>query len=381
MTVFACDGFESYGNKSSAGSDVQDRINNTESNGDGSTAFVSQSGGHGGDVSIIDDFETVGFALEFPDLDAARAEFVRYEYPDGSGRYPDYKLSTNSSVPVFVTGWRFFNADTTPALTKTIWNNLQGSGSSLSSLAIASNATDLTFTPASGSATTIVGALTPDEWHYIEVEYKPTTSANGGYIKVYVDDVEVANISASLASFTFFTTFGVEIGFGASGGNQTAGNRCAIDDVYHMAIDGVKHTARLGPCRVLVLSPASDDTPNDWSPSTGSDNHNMVDNDDWATTDYVEAATTGDDDHYGLDTLAAVDTVHGMSISVVCEATDGTPNLHIGFDNGTADEEDMGTVATGGEQQLRMFFDDDPSGVVWNTTSVNSAEATQRMTE
>ena len=105
-----------------------------------------------------------------------------------------------------------------------------------------------------------------------------------------------------------------------------------------------------------------------------------MDNVNWETADYVDATATGDDDHYGLTTLAA-DAVHGLDIRVVCEAVDGTPNLHIGFDDGaTADEEDMGTIATGGAVCKRQFFETAPTAY-WDASEVNAVEATQRMTE
>lgn len=377
MTVFMCDGFETYGNLSTLGSDIETRLGNTDK-----ISFVEISGGHTGNLSLINDFESVGLAVEFPSVQAGRSEWIRYEFPDGSGRFPDYKLPTNASHPTMCVGFRFYNADTTPNLQSTIWSCLTGSGSGAASLRRATNKVDLEFLPASGTNTVMSGALSLDTWHYIEIEFKFAPSSAGGFAKVYVDGSEVADItSANMAPFTFNTGYGFEIGCSAST-SQTAGNNFAFDDVYAMEIDGVNHTAPLGPSRVLLLGPASDDAPNDWTPSGGGSNYPMVDGTDWDTTTYVEATTNGDDDHYGLDTLGPQDEVHGASISVVCEAVDGTPNLHIGFDNGTADEEDMGTIpSASGEVQKRMFFEADPSGSAWSVANLNSAEATQRMVE
>lgn len=375
MTVFHCDGFETYGVNATAGATVQANINATDK-----AAFTLVTSGHVGDVTLIDDFEVVGLAMEFPDVDAASGEYVTYEWPDGSGRFPDYKVATNASHPVMVTGFRIYNpASMTPTQIITIWACLTGATTVASQLHIAANGVDLIFDPASGSSTTITGAITKGAWHYIEIEFLFAPSANSGYAKIFVDGVEVHDQADTISTFTFFSGYGVRVGAGAVS-NQTAGENFAIDDVYQMEIDGVEHTDVLGPCRVLLLSPSSDDTPNDWSPSSGGDNFALIDEQNWVTGDYVEAATTADDDHYGLSTLSA-DAVHGLQIDVVCEATDGTPNLHIGFDDGTADEEDMGTIATGGAVQKRMMFEIDPSGSAWDVAAANAAEASQRMTE
>lgn len=202
-----------------------------------------------------------------------------------------------------------------------------------------------------------------------------------------VDGSQVANLtSQSISAFTFLTGWGIRIGAGGAGFNQTAGENFAIDDVYQLEVDGVDHTGPIsdiaaGEIRVLLLSPTSDAIPNDWTPSAGGDNYALIDEQDWATADYVDATTTADDDHYGLTTLEGTVGVHGVQIDVVCIAVDGTPNLHIGLDNGVADEEDMGTIGTGSTVQKRMLFETDPGGGAWSESDVNAVEATQRMTE
>lgn len=376
MTVFHCDGFETYGDTGTSGATVQANIQATDK-----TRYIEASGGFTNPPTLIDDFETVGQALQFDTLDASRGEFVEYEFPDGTGRFADYKISTNSSVTVFVTGWRLYNGNTDPAQAVRLWEALQGSGSVLGSrLERASNGVDLIWTPTSGGATTISGVLTVDTWHYIEVEWKATNAANGGYVTIYVDGVEVADITGTnVASGTFFTTYGDRIGVQSSS-NDTGGTNFAIDDVYHLALDG-SHTGPLGPCRVFLLNPTSDASPNDWTPSAGGDNYALIDERDWDTADYVDATATGNDDHYGLSTLTA-DTVHGIQIDVVCVAVDGTPTLHIGTHDGSnSDEESMGVIATGSPVQKRMFFEVDPAGGAWSVADVNAVEATQRMTE
>lgn len=382
MTVFLCDGFEAYGNKLDGGSDIESRISGTNRH-----TFQEVSGGHGGgNVSLIDDLNGEGLALEFPDFQSGRAEYVRYEHPDGTGRHPDYQVSTNASVPVFCVGFRMYNAayTATGLVQTTIFSPMNGSVSSAATLRVDTDKTTLVFVDNDGNSYNASTEMSPSTWHYIEVEWKQTTIGNGGYAKVYLDGNEVIDTGAAdLAGFTFFSTFGFRIGLGTSGANQTSGENYAFDDVYCMEIDGVEHTAPLGACRVFAYRPSSDDTPNDWSPSTGSDNFAMIDEDGWDTTDYVEAATSGNDDHYGLtaDISPSIATIHAARIDVACAATDGSPELTIGFDDGTADEENLGTISTGAASNVMEVFEIDPSGAAWTESNFNSIEATQRMTE
>ena len=385
MTVYMMDGFETYGDKTTAGATVEANITATVGP-DTEVEFLEISGGHaGGNVSIIDDFDTEGFALEFPNFSSGRAEYVRWQWPDGGGRFADKQVLTDASAPVFCVGFRLYNAAwTVPSGTvvSTIFQPMNGATSDAGSLQILDNQTTLRFVDKDAISYDAVGALTPSTWHYIEVEWKQTTIPNGGYAKVYVDGSEVIDTGAAdLSGFAFFYTYGFRIGLGVSGGNQNGGENYAIDDVYGIEIDGVEHTAPLGPCRVRVLTPTSDATPNDWTPSAGGDNYALIDEQDWDTSDYVDATATTNDDHYGLSTLGSGATVHGVQIDCVCIAVNGTPNLHLGFDDGSADEQDMGVIGTGSTLMQRQFFQQDPSSVDWTDTSINAVEATQRMTE
>jgi hypothetical protein len=384
MTVYIMDGFETYGDKTTAGSDVQANINATTAGGDGLITFTQGSGGHGGDLAIVDDHLAEGFAVEFPPFDTARSEWITYSWPSGSGRFPDKIVSTNSSAPILGCGFRFYNADWTVASgspTNIIWQVMNSVSAAGAKLTVMDDKTTLRFTDSDSISYDASSALTAGQWHYIELEWKQTTKPNG-YVKVSVDGTVVIDESdIDMSGFTFFTTYGFRIGLQAAGSNQTNTDQYKFDDVYGMEIDGVDHTGLLGDCRVKLLKPNSDATPNDWTRSTGADNFGRVDVQDWDTTEYVDATSTGDDDHYGLETLGSVDTVHAVRVDAVVEAVDGTPTLHIGLDDGTADEADMGTIGTGSAVQKQAVFNEDPSGAAWTQSAVNSVEATQRMTE
>lgn len=369
MTLFHFEGFETLGNSSTTGANLETRIIAVPQQ-----TFTELNGGHSTDVALISDFETVGLALRFPVGITARGTLITLEWPSA------YKVTTNSSHPTMVTGFRYYNADSNPEAVRTIWQHLIGASSSQGSLKTSADNLDLIWDDDTG-AHTISSVLTADTWHYIEIEFKATTSANGGFVKIYVDDSEVYHgATRNIVSAAFYTSYGVRFGLVATA-NETGGNQPAFDDLYQLHLDGTAHTARLGPCRVLLLKPDADATPNNWAPSTGATNFNIVNKIDWATGTYVEADVTGDDDHYSMDTLPAVTTVHALQVDALVEAVDGTPNLHLGFDDGTADETDVGTIATGSTTVGRSIHTDDPSGTAWTQSTVNSADLTQRMTE
>lgn len=369
MTIFHCEGFETIGNTATSGADLETRIGKIDR-----YTWQEVSGGHTDPIQLVDDFETDGNALRLPLGLASRESYIRHEWPTA------YKVTTNSSHPEIAIGFRMYNADMNPGAARKIWQYMTAATSPSCTLGVASNGVDLTWNDPTGTVT-ISGVLTVDTWHYIEAHFKPTTSAAGGFVIVYVDGTEVYNSGArTLVTFTFSASYGTRIGLGSSD-NEVGSNRPILDDWYELEVDGVTHTGRLGSVRIKRLTPSSDATPNDWSPASGADNYAMVDGVDWGTSDYVEAAATAEDDHYGLSALAGADQVHALQVDVVCVAVDGTPTLHVGFDNGTADESSEGVIGTVSSVCKRALFTTDPSGAAWSQASANSVEATQRMTE
>jgi len=72
-----------------------------------------------------------------------------------------------------------------------------------------------------------------------------------------------------------------------------------------------------GPMQQLILRPNADASPNQWTPSTGSDNYEMV-NEETANdgTDYVYSSTTGHEDWYSLPTTIFEGIIESVTITV-----------------------------------------------------------------
>ena len=378
MTVLIVDGFESYGDDTSAGADIEALILATNRI---DYQYVTGGGHTGGVVELVDDFETLGYALQGPLMSAARGEYVLYEWPDGTGRFPDYRVSTNGSSPDFAAGFRFLNAEISPSstITTTIFNGMNSASGTAFSLQIMPNGVDLRLVDNDAITYDAVGVLTQGTWHYIEVEWKQTTIGNGPYCKVYVDgNLVIDETNIDLAGFTFFNTWGFRVGWGCSGGNQIDnGNFFSFDDVYGMVLDGVDHTAPLGACRVYAMRPASDESVT-FSPSVGGDNYALIDETDQDQTDYVESGVGGDIDKYGLTPLDNVSAVHGVRVDVSCIAIGSATTLAIGLDDGTLDEQSMGSIGTGSVVNTQQVFEEDPSNAAWTEASVEAVQATQK---
>jgi len=379
MTYITCDGFETYGDATTSFATLKTNVEATDDR-----RWVTAIGLPNG-ANIVAGYDSIGLALEVDDGGSSSARGENVVTAFGSG----YNESTAGSKE-YAVGFRYYNAELLSSGTvphRRIWWNTVGtysaspSHSTASLLEVGNDNTTLRYTATSGGLQTFAGTFTVNTWHYIECHYIPAPAGSGGFMKIYVDGSLIVNDSVNnVVSATFFKNLGMRIGSNVSGGNNNlAVETPKFDDVYAIEIDGVTHTDVLGDCRVIPLAPTSDATPNDWTPSTGANNYALIDETDWDTTDYVDAATAGDDEHYGLDTLSGTTTVHGVRLDAVCIAVSGTPTLHIGFDDGTADEDSMGVIGTGSTVQKVADFPLDPSGASWNESSINAVDATQRI--
>lgn len=383
MTIINIDGFETYGDGTTSFASIKANIEATDNLRSTTTTGLLPVG-----YSIVTGFNSVGLALKIDDTgsSSSRGEHVSFAY--GSG----FNDTTGALTKEYVFGFRYYNgeldsASVVPA--RIIWNNTIGTYSAspshtrASSLQVRPDGTTLRYTPMTGSAVDAALALTVNTWHFIEIHYKPTNTANSCFMKVYVDGALVIDNSVgNVVSATFYRSLGCQLGCTSSGGSNDGPDSvgATFDDVYILHVDGVTHTDVLGDVRVVPLAPTGDSTPNAWTPSTGTDNSALLDETDWDTADYVDATTSGNDDHYTLENVDA-NTVMSVRVDSVCQATSGTPRLFIGLDDGTASESDEGVIGTGSVVQKTALFNLDPSGASWTPANLNSVEGTQRMTE
>ena len=209
MTVFRIDGFETYGGGTTSNADIESHIGATLQ-----TTHNIVSGGLSGNKSLVS--AETGLALQYPTLGSAQGDFITYEFPDGSYRHKNLKVSTNSSIDEIVCGFRIYIPNITDNQDVTLFQNLTGVTTVATTVSILGG-TGMRVRDASSTNHDVTGVLTKGQWHYIEVEYKMTDAAGGGFMKVYVDgtqQIDTGNVS--IASFSFFAQYGCRLGVQAT---------------------------------------------------------------------------------------------------------------------------------------------------------------------
>ena len=357
MTFMVIEGFEIYGPTSTLESDMEDLLEKRSH----FPAIVSATG-----PTFIDDFESVGLALRAGNNPSADLRRVILQIP-AAFRFQ----GNNASLPIYVVGFRV-KIPTGSGGESYFFNWGTSSGSRLIKVGVASNGTSL-LTESNTDATT-VDVFSGAGWYYVEVETKPTTAFYGGYVKVYVDGVEVYD--SGIASIGGSAQFSEGFGLNQDEANDGTGEQwTAWDDIVAYTLDGTIHTAVIGPKRIAAAWPVSDDAPNQWTRSAGSDNFALIDELAVNTADYVQADNAGDDDHYGLTTMTG--DVLCVQLDVEAQSQTTAKTLHIGLDNGTASETSL-SIPTSGTTVLTALHATDPSGNAWTTANFNAIEATIR---
>lgn len=150
-----------------------------------------------------------------------------------------------------------------------------------------------------------------ENWYYVEVEMQVDDTT--GYIKVWIDDALVLNVTGVDTQQTA-NAWADQIFIqdrGDSGGSYW-------DDGYVAYGSG----ARQGPGSVLVPDLDGDGVSNDWTPSAAVDHYTLVDERPPDAADYVESATATDKELYTIAPLGVtVDSVRAVQISTYAQET------------------------------------------------------------
>jgi len=221
--------------------------------------------------------------------------------------------------------------------------------------------------------------LDDSDWHYIEFNAKCHPSA--GSYQLIVDGVTALS-DTGLDSQVFpdaghFIEGRYE---GMEWGNQDDTDPdYQFDDMY-ITLDDASglNDGVLGPRVVEAITPNADGDTTDWTPSTGTDNYALVDenppNDD---TDYNEAADSSNvTDLYQYTSLS---TIVG-AVNAVMILTTLKHDTSIGFydtlwkENGTQDDDSGPSISTDYEQRP-VLVEQSPDGPTnWTVSRVNGAQ-------
>ena len=369
MTWIECEGFEVYGDDGTSGADMQTGLDLRYDDG---TSNAGTSGSLAASFTLADNDEADGtWALEFPATSVGQA--ANLAIPTKAA----YNVVPNSTGEL-VYSFRWFydeNFTGTKRMFSVMTGNL-GSGTAFASGTDLSIVDDgaVEWDDGGAAVKSATGVLVDQTWHYIQIRMLfSATGTNAGTVTVTVDGTDVIDIS----SRGFFASFNKFWGVRFEQDQSMPIQR--MDDLVIYELDGVDHTEIIGDRRIVRLVPESDASPNDFTPSTGTDNYALIDEVELDETDYVDG-TNAEDDHYGI-TEPSASVIDCLQIDVVCQATSGTPTLHIGFDDGTADEVSGGVIGTAANEVVRAIFPLDPSNDAWTASAVGAVDATQRVTE
>jgi hypothetical protein len=168
-------------------------------------------------------------------------------------------------------------------------------------------------------STSVSTPFSASTWHWLEVRHKYDSTV--GIVEVWCDGVQILNLTGqNTKQFSAAGIIGWEVGA------QSSSISWQYDDYYVLDTSGsAPQNTRLGDCRIEVVLPTSDASPNNGTPSTGTTHYTLVDDAPfYNTTDYVDITnTTGQEERYGVAALAgSPGTVMAVQVVTYAEKTD-----------------------------------------------------------
>lgn len=222
---------------------------------------------------------------------------------------------------------------------------------------------------------TVVNAIQPEIWHYIEFK---VSMLDSGSFTIYVDGVMVLNaLSGDFRSGTGNTSNIEQLSFR---GNE---NNTYWEDIIVMDGSGATFNDVKGDMRYECVVPDADGSTVNWTPSAGS-NYQCIDdalksyNDD---TDYISEGTTNDDNLASHNTVSATNAsvIHFAALFALARSdTTGDKLALIVKSGGTtdvgADLALIGTTSTAYRWRKKIWTVDPNTSSAWSVANINSAE-------
>lgn len=213
------------------------------------------------------------------------------------------------------------------------------------------------------------GVFPFNTWCYIEA--KVTLHDTTGTVDFRIDGVSVLSLTGLDTKNAGTKAVFDSVSWGDGGSGVTTQAR----DFYVCNTAGTKNNDFLGDVRATFLPPTGDTTPEQWTPSTGSDSFAVVDEATPNTTDYLQSSTPG---HVTRMTLADLpDTTHevfGLFVKSYAAKSDaGDASFRNGIFSDATVENGATNVLSTGFTTFMDGFELDPDGDVdWTPTSVNA---------
>lgn len=226
----------------------------------------------------------------------------------------------------------------------------------------------------SGGSSTLLNStsapIAQNAWHWIDARFKYSDTV--GEFELWIDDSQkvtltgldvVVNAGANLVAMVL--------------GDMFSSNSQNMDfDDFFIYDTG---TARLGDTRIETLLPASDATPNNGTPSTGTNHYACVNEAQWATGTFITMPNvSGDKEVYGFGPLtSSPSNIWNVKAYTVSRKSDAGSFLlsPLVVSGGTeADATGQQLLTTNGTQE-GMWALNPHTSTAWTTTTVNALDA------
>lgn len=218
--------------------------------------------------------------------------------------------------------------------------------------------------------TSAVGIVAANTWFFFEIE--GLIADSGGWVKCYVDGIEVINVS------------GVDTRNGGTSGifNVIDIVESGTKDFDNMYVKDV--VGSIGPAKLVSAAVTSDDANVGFVQLSGATLYEMVDE---AKTDldttYISASAVNDQATFGLADISETGTIYAVKVQLNLKKTDAVAGRAVK----TVIKDDANT-AVGADNIILStaykfgsnIFGTDPSGAAWNLAAVNGLRAGVKVT-
>jgi hypothetical protein len=206
-------------------------------------------------------------------------------------------------------------------------------------------------------------ALAVNTWHTVELG---VVVGNSGSYDLHVNGSSVLSASADTQPGSSSLVDVVRIGKNANS------SMLPMFDDFYVRDD----STFMGPTKIVTIFPDGDAAV-DCTPSTGSDNHALVDdNPANSDTDYV-TGSAGDGDLYDYQGLTDVSQVYAVAVNTVCRQTDASPlDVKLVAKSGsTTDASAAQTVGSTSYVQKAAIWENNPdTAAPWTPSEINAAQ-------
>jgi len=223
-------------------------------------------------------------------------------------------------------------------------------------------------------ANTAVTAFAPTGiWYHIGVDFK--FHASTGWVNVYLDgNSKIAYSGNTTQGGSNFDTLDV-----GSPGSSWA-SPLKFDDIFIEDTTGEGAAAQVPDYRYEMIKPSSDNTPNAWTPNSGSTHYTQVDDvaHDSDTT-YLEVNTTSQEEEFGMEdiTLPAGWSIVSVIPVAIARKVDAGGTLGLQFKVTSGGSSSTGATQSFGTSYSTAVwerFTTKPAGGAWDEAAVDGLE-------